>query len=107
MSGQEELQNTTAPLQLVLSGALVAAIVAGGDPGGLVATIASYLPPSAALVMPIRHVAGEAAMWEVAVAAVLTVAATAGLVAVAGRVYAGGVLHTRGRVSLRQAWSSA
>ena len=99
----EELQNTTAPITFVLMGGYLAAIITTGDPGGPVARIASFLPPSAPMVMPIRMAAGEAAAWELVVSVAVVLASVALVVRIAGRVYSGGALRTRRRVKLREA----
>ncbi len=99
----EELQNTTAPITFVLMGGYFAAILAAGDPGGTVAQVTSFLPPSAPMVMPIRMAAGEAATWELVASVAVVLASVAVVVRIAGRVYAGGALRTRRRVKLREA----
>jgi ABC-2 type transport system permease protein len=102
VSRQEELQNTSTPLVLVMVASFVVAVLVGGDPGSLSARIASFVPPVAPLVMPLRMAAGQAPAWEVAVAMALILAATVALVPLAARVYAGAVLRTGSRVRLRQ-----
>ena len=102
-SRAEELQSTTMPLTFVVMGSFFAAITAGGDPGGPVAQVATYLPPSAPLVMPIRVAAGEVGVATVVLSVAIVLAAIAGVVALAGRVYAGGALHLRGQLKLRAA----
>jgi ABC-2 type transport system permease protein len=55
------------------------------------------------MVMPVRTAAGEAAPWEVVLAAVLMVVAIALVVRLGGRVYAGALLRTSGKIKLREA----
>jgi hypothetical protein len=55
--------------------------------------------------MPLRHVAGRATLWEVALAASLTLASTAMLLTMASQIYSGTVLQTS-KLSLRQGWKS-
>jgi len=102
VSRQEELQNTSTPLVLVMVAGFVVAVMVGDDPGSLAARIASFVPPVAPLVMPLRMAAGQAAVWEVAASMLVIVAATVALVPLAARIYAGAVLRTGGRVRLRQ-----
>ncbi len=92
----EESQNTTSPITFVMIGSYVTAIVATGDPRSAVAEVASFLPPAAPLVMPIRVADGAAAGWELAVSIGLILATVVVVVRLAGRVYAGGALRTRG-----------
>src|SRR5690606_19391117 len=75
-SRAEEMQATTAPVTVVALLAFLAAAAAGGDPGGTLARVATFVPPSAPLVLPIRHAAGELAWWEVIVAVAVVGATT-------------------------------
>lgn len=103
----EELQNTSSPITAVIMSGYVAAIMTAGEPGSAVAQVASFIPPYTPLVMPIRIAAGEAAGWEIAVATALTLLASVIVVRLAARVYAGGALRTRGRIKLKEAFSSS
>jgi ABC-2 type transport system permease protein len=108
VSRQEELQNTATPLNLLLVGAfLVAFVGAANDPGSTLATVTSYLPPTAPLVMPLRVAAGEAATWHVALAFGIMLVSIVAVVLLAGRLYAGAVLRTGARVKLGDAWRAA
>ncbi len=102
-SRAEEMQNTTAPISFVVMAALFAAFNANGDPSGIVARVATFLPPAAPMVVPIRSAAGEIAAWEMVASACLVLASLVGIVWLAARVYAGGALHVRGQLKLRQA----
>jgi ABC-2 type transport system permease protein len=107
VSRQEELQNATTPLNLVLVASFLAAISALGNPGGPIAKVASFLPPVAPLVMPVRIAGGEAPGWEIAASVVLTLVAVALLVPLSARLYAGAVLRTGARVKLSAAWTAS
>jgi ABC-2 type transport system permease protein len=102
VSRQEELQNTSTPLVLIMVAAFLVALLVGEDPGSLAARVASFVPPVAPLVMPVRMAVGAVAAWEVAASVLVTVAATVALVPLAARIYAGAVLRTGSRVRLRQ-----
>jgi ABC-type dipeptide/oligopeptide/nickel transport system permease subunit len=56
------------------------------------------------MAMPGRIAMGATAWWEPVAAAMLTLAATAGLVHLAGRVYTGAILHSGPALSLRDVW---
>lgn len=103
----EELQNTTAPISMIAVFSFIAATVALNDPGGTLARIATFVPPTAPMVLPIRTAAGEIALWEVAVSVALVLLATAGSVLLAGKVYAGSALRVRSQVKLRDALARA
>ena len=106
-SRPEELQATTMPLTLLTVTGFFAAVFAQEDPTGVVARAATFFPPSAPLVMPIRQAAGELPLWEAAVGVALVLATIAVAIPLAGRIYAGGALFTRGRLKLRDAYARA
>jgi ABC-2 type transport system permease protein len=108
VSRQEELQNTATPLNLLMVGSfLVAFLGAGSDPGSTLATVSSFLPPVAPLVMPVRIAAGEVAAWQVAVSVGIMLVSIVAVVLLASRLYEGAVLRTGARVKLGDAWRSA
>ncbi len=106
-SRAEELQSTTTPLSFLAMGSFFAAIFAGGDPDGTVAQVATYLPPSAPLVLPIRVAAGEVGAGTVVLSVAIVLVSIAAVVALAARVYAGGAMHLRGQLKLRAALRGA
>lgn len=99
---QEDIQNVTTPITLVMVAAFFLSFPALEDPGGTLAQVASFLPPSAPLVMPARTITGDASVLEVLASVAVTAAAAAGLIVLAGRIYAAGVLQTT-RISFREA----
>lgn len=102
-SRAEELQSTTTPLTFLVMGSFFAAITAGGDPGGPVAQVATFIPFSAPMVLPIRVAAGEIELWAVLVSVAIVLVAIVAAIQLAARVYAGGAMHLRGQLKLRQA----
>ncbi len=103
VSRQEELQNASTPLTLVVFAALGLSSAAIADPSSLLARVGSFLPPTAPLVMPMRMTLGAVEAWEVLVAVALMVVAIAAVVLLAARVYQAGALRTGQRIRLRQA----
>jgi ABC-2 type transport system permease protein len=106
-SRPEELQATTMPISLMAMAAFFGAVFAAQDPAGTIARVATFIPPAAPLVLPIRTAADEIALWEVALGAALVVATIAVVVPLAARIYAGGALFTRGPLKLRDALARA
>jgi ABC-2 type transport system permease protein len=100
---QEDLNTVVLPTSLVLIAALVVGIQASADPGGALARVTSYVPGLSPLVMPVRQAAGEVAAWEIAAAVVLMLLAVALIVRLGGRIYAGALLRTGGRTTVREA----
>jgi ABC-2 type transport system permease protein len=103
----EELQNVIVPINLTILVSFFISIGALQDPNGRLQVIASIVPTSSALAMPVRIVLGAAPVWQIAVSLVALVGSTVLLVPFAARLYSGAVLRTRGRVRIREAWRSA
>ena len=107
VSRQEELQNTAAPLNLLMVGSFLVAFMGAGNAGSTLATVSSFLPPVAPLVMPVRIAAGEVAAWQVAASLGIMLVSILAVVLLASRLYEGAVLRTGARVKLRDAWAGA
>lgn len=108
VSRQEELQNTAAPLNLLMIASFFVAFsssVGGGD--STLAKVSSFLPPVAPLVMPVRIAGGDAALWEIGLSLVIMLVSTVAVVVLAARLYEGAILRTGARVKLRDAWRGA
>lgn len=107
VSRQEEAQNASFPLTIVmLVGYIVASTsLTGGD--NIALQVLSIIPPFSPMTMPLRQAAGNAAPWEIVLAVVLMLAATAVMLRIGGKVYSGGLLRTGGKVKVREALRSA
>ena len=103
VSRQEDLGSVLTPTSLLLVAGFIVSFQAASDPTSTLATVSSYVPGLSPLVMPVRQAAGEAALWEVALAVVLMLVAIALIVRLGGRVYAGALLRTTGKTKLREA----
>ena len=104
----EEASNASTPVTMVaMISYFVAIFAVVDDPHSLVATIATFLPPSAPFVVPLRAAFDAIAPWEIILALVITVAGIWVLFTIGARVYAGAVLQTTGRMKIRDAWRSA
>ena len=103
----EELQNVIVPINLTILVSFFISIGALEDPNGRLQVIASILPTSSALAMPVRIVLGAAPGWQIVLSLIVLVGSTVLLVPFAARLYSGAVLRTRGRVRIREAWRSA
>ncbi len=107
-SRMEEASNASTPVTTVaIVSYFVAIFGVMDDPDGLVATVATFLPPSAPFVVPLRAAFDAIAPWEIGLAVVTTLAGIWVLFTVGARVYAGAVLQTAGRMKIRDAWRSA
>jgi ABC-2 type transport system permease protein len=106
VSRQEEVQNVTTPLSVLLIGSFFMAIAALGSPDSTLVRVGSIVPPFSTMVMPIRWAAGEAPLWELGLAIALMLVVVVALVRFAGWVYAGAVLRSGPRVKLSEALSA-
>jgi ABC-2 type transport system permease protein len=106
VSRQEEVQNVTAPLTVLLVGSFFLALTALNNPDSGLVRATSIIPPFSTMVMPIRWASGDAPLWEVGLSMLLMVVTVVALIRVAGRVYAGAVLRSGPRVRLREALSA-
>jgi ABC-2 type transport system permease protein len=103
VSRQEDLGTVVMPTTLVLVVAFIVGIQASSNPDGALAVVTSYVPGLSPLVMPVRQAAGDVAVWEIALSVVLMLIAIALIVRLGGRVYAGALLRTSGKTTLRDA----
>jgi ABC-2 type transport system permease protein len=101
---QEDVQNSTGPLTVVLVGSFLLSFGAIEEPAGTLAQVLSLVPPTAPMVSPVRMIAGDMPLAEIVLSVAVLLASAALLVAVAARVYANAVLRTSTRVRLLEAW---
>ena len=107
-SRMEEASNASTPVTMIaMISYFVAIFSVINDPSGLVAQIATYLPPSAPFVVPLRAAFDAITPIEILISIAITVAGIWILFNVGARVYAGAVLQTAGRMKIRDAWRSA
>src|SRR5688572_2736792 len=107
-SRMEEASNASTPVTMIaMISYFVAIFSVINDPSGPVAQIATYLPPSAPFVVPLRAAFDAISPIEILISIAITVAGIWILFNVGARVYAGAVLQTAGRMKIRDAWRSA
>lgn len=106
-SRTEDAQAVSAPLTVGLLLVYFGAVTALGSPRAWWVTAASFLPPMAPIIMPIRSALTDVPAWQMATAITLMIASIPAVITLAGRLYRGGLLHTTGRVRFRHAWHGA
>jgi ABC-2 type transport system permease protein len=106
-SRTEDAQAATAPLTMLLMAAYFGAFAAVGNPDAWWVTAGSLFPPTAPMFMPLRAGLTHVPPWQMVLAVALMAVAIVGMVQAGGRLYRGAVLHTAGRLRLRQAWHRA
>jgi ABC-2 type transport system permease protein len=107
VSRMEELQNVIVPINLTILVSFIISIGALQAPNSTLSVVASILPVSAALAMPVRIALGAATSAQIALSLVLLIGSTIVLVPVGARLYAGAILRTGARVKLRDAWRAS
>jgi ABC-2 type transport system permease protein len=107
VSRMEELQNVIVPINLTILVSFFISVGALQAPNSTIAIVASILPVSSALAMPVRIVLGAATVPQIALALVLLIGSTVVLVPVGARLYEGAVLRTGARVKVRDAWRAS
>jgi ABC-2 type transport system permease protein len=107
VSRQEDVQNVTTPITMVLLASFFAGIYASSSPDSSLTTVLSIVPPFSALVNPPRIAAGSVPAWQVGLAVLLMLLVIVVLVRVAARLYEGAVLRTGAKVGWREAWQGA
>lgn len=107
VSRQEDLGAVTTPITLLIVGSYLAFFWAGANPDAPVAVALSVIPPVAPVIMASRIATGDAQLWQVALAIVLTLLEIAALNGLAARIYQNSVLRVGSRVSLLEAWKGS
>lgn len=103
VSRQEELQNVTTPLTIVLIASFFVSFKAISDPTGELARVLSLIPPVSAMVMPPRIAGSSVPALQIVLAVVFMLAAIGVLVRVGGRIYGAAVLRSGPRISWNEA----
>jgi ABC-2 type transport system permease protein len=103
-SRTEDAQSAALPMSLLAVVGFFVSFSVLDDPSSLVARITSFIPFTAAFVVPIRNSLGAISWTEHALAVVVAIGAIVALVLLAARIYAGGLLRFGGRVKLKEAW---
>ncbi|HJU52473.1 MAG TPA: ABC transporter permease [Acidimicrobiia bacterium] len=103
-SRTEDAQSAALPMSLLAVVGFFVSFSVLDDPSSLVARITSFIPFTAAFVVPIRNSLGAISWAEHALAVVVAIGAIVALVLLAARIYAGGLLRFGGRVKLKEAW---
>ena len=103
VSRQEDLEATTAPVNVLLIGAYFGAMAAIASPDGAWAQIAAFLPPLAPLIVPTRVVLGDMSAIALLAAVAISLLGTLLLIRIAAGIYERSVLRTGAPISLRTA----
>jgi len=103
VSRQEDVQSTTSPMLIALVSGYLAAISVIDKPESTLATVCTFLPPVAPMIVPARAAQDALPAWELALSVVLMLAGTAALMRLAARIYERAVLRMGAPLKLREA----
>ena len=107
VSRQEDLEATTAPVNLLIVAAYFGAMAAVQDPDGTWATIAAFLPPLAPMVVPARVVLGDMGALGLLAAVAVEAVAIVLMIRLGGGIYERSVMRVGAPISLRSALGAA
>lgn len=107
VSRQEDLQSSTTVLTLVLVVSYLVAFPALDDPESTIAVIASLVPLSSPIIMPVRVTVDAASTVEIVASLGLLVVGIALLVPLGARIYENAVLRMGKPLKLREAWNAS
>lgn len=93
----EDLQSSSGPVTFVLIGSFIGAVFAAADPGSTLATVLSFVPFTAPMIMPLRSAAEAAPWWQVGAAATSVLIGALLLLRLADLVYRRAALSTSSR----------
>ena len=104
VSRQEEVQSAIAPMSILQIAGYLLVYAALPNPTGPLATACSLLPPFAPILMAVRMAASDVPLWQVGLAAALTLASIVGLTWLAGRMYTNAAMRIGTRVRFMDAF---
>jgi ABC-2 type transport system permease protein len=102
VTSEQEAQQLAFPLMLPLFVPIVFILPILTDPLGATARTLSLIPLMSPVVMPMRAVATDVPLWEIAASMGLLVLGTAAVVWLAGKIYRVGILSTGKKPSMRE-----
>jgi ABC-2 type transport system permease protein len=107
VSRQEDLEATTAPVNVVLIAAYLGANAAVQDPNGTWAQIAAFVPPLSPMIVPSRVVLGDMGAGGLAASVAIEVLATVLVIGLAAAVYERSILRIGAPIRMRPALAVA
>ena len=104
VSRQEDIGSVTAPMTVVILLTYLVFFWVVANPDNQFGVALSVIPPFAVVLMPARIATGDAQLWQVVLAVILTLVEIAALNTLAARIYTNSVLRIGSRVGFVQAW---
>ena len=106
VSRQEDLEATTAPVNVLLIAAYLGANAAIQEPDGTWAQIAAFLPPLSPMIVPTRVVLGDMGAIGLVAVVAIELLATFALIRVAAGIYERSILRVGAPIRLRSAFAT-
>ena len=104
VSRQEDLGSViTVPMLLIVGAYMIGVAIAPNDPESSLVTIASYIPFTSPIVMPIRSAFGVASTTEVYLALALAIITIPLLLALTSKIYSNAIRRSGARIKLKDA----
>lgn len=104
VSRQEDLSSVIPlPMMLILVAYMIGVAVAPSDPDSTVVTVASYVPFTSPIVMPIRSAYGVASTSEVMIALVIGLITIPLMLSITAKIYSNGVRRSGAKIKLKDA----
>lgn len=104
VSRQEDIGSVTTPLMFLLFIPFYATMfLVPNDPDSTIVRVLSMIPFFAPFMIPVRDAFGALEGWEMLLSVSISLVTIPALIWVAARVYQRGVLHTGGRMNLKEA----
>lgn len=104
VSRQEDLGSViTVPMLLIVGAYMIGVAIAPNDPESSLVTIASYIPLTSPIVMPIRSAFGVASTTEVYLALALAVITIPLLLTLTSKIYSNAIRRSGARIKLKDA----
>ena len=104
VSRQEEVQGAVGPISILQIAGYLLMYATLPNPSGPLATVGSMLPPFAPILMPVRMAVTDVPLWQIGLAAGLTIASIGGLTWLAGRMYTNAAMRIGARVRFMDAF---
>jgi ABC-2 type transport system permease protein len=102
VSRHEDLDTAATPVNAVLIGSWILALIALDEPNGTLARVGAFVPPCAPMIVPARMVLGDMSALGLIAAVAIDLLATAALVVLAARVYERAILRIGAPLTLRR-----
>ena len=99
VSRSEDLQSVAGPLNLITVASYLVAFFAVGSPDTTLSAVASFVPLSAPMAMPVRWLVSNVPAWQVAISFALTLLTAIAVMRLSAAIYAGTALRLGPRIS--------